>query len=132
MNRTTWIWVALGGAVMLAGTLLGACVERADAGRMTARVTFYDQSYASGINYHADESGILHPFWGSAAASWDIPAGSLVEVNGHVVLVIDRGLLGSGNPTHVDVYCDCGRDECERRFGYGLYEITILRWGFGQ
>ncbi|KKM90840.1 hypothetical protein LCGC14_1234470 [marine sediment metagenome] len=46
---------------------------------------------------------------GVAACSWDLPMGTIFSIEedptGGVYQCLDRGLLGAGNPTHVDVWC---------------------------
>jgi hypothetical protein len=120
----------LAAAALLAVTALPmSAPSPVRAGDGVALVTYYDSSFADGCVYSSPHGRCDRPYWGSAAASWDIPVGTVIRVGGHVVTVTDRGLLGSGNPTHIDVYCDLPAADCERLFGYGMYPIEILAYG---
>ena len=87
-----------------AALLAAACALAPTRGRTswTARVTYYVE-----IGYTASGQW-THD--GGAACSYDLPFGTIVRFveTGLSVVCNDRGMLGSGSPTWVDIWAPSG------------------------
>jgi 3D (Asp-Asp-Asp) domain-containing protein len=129
MRRHTWHAPVLGAALVLAGLCnMGPDgprpgIAQAAQSAQTSIITYY---YPTGNPTYSGQ----WPYWGSAAASWNIPLGSIVELpDGHVVVITDRGRLGWGN--WIDVYCPWELARyCAYQYSYHRGAIVIHRWGW--
>lgn len=71
-----------------------------------------------------------YPFAGSAAASWNIPLGSIFRfADGREVIVTDRGRLGSEGWLDIFVWSWSEVREVEAAYGFRA-TVEIVRWGW--
>lgn len=96
-----------------------------DAPALSVRVTYY-------LWTGNPTSSGYWPRAGSAAGSWNLPLGSLVEMpDGYIVIILDRGHLGSTG--WVDLYARSHHEGREFVRRYGDYTtVRVLRWGWGE
>ena len=85
----------------LAAPAAAAAVAQAPAWTVDARVTHYDEAgsvYCAGYSFTVAGETV--------ACSWDLPCGAAIYAEGvYLGTCEDRGLLGWGDPSWIDVYC---------------------------
>lgn len=113
-----WRLAALAFAVVLPFSQLGAAHADGAPWRSMTLTAFCDSGYM------ADGSYVHH---GAVAAGWNIPFGSLVEIDGMGVYVVeDRG--SAIVPGRLDVWMPtCGS---ANYFGRQVRAVRIQRWGW--
>jgi len=96
---------------------------------LTCRVTGYVRSQMSSHTYDGTSVWTREKI---CAASWNIPIGSLVRVNGldFTYRVADRG--GSLEPNHIDVLVDTVAQAyaIEEWIGGKYATVQVVRWGY--
>lgn len=115
--RVLWLVVAL--AMLVIGRVTDAHASQG------ARITFYD-------DYGTMADGRT-TYLGAAACSYDLPFGTQVMLSdGFVVTCEDRGMLGYGSPTWLDIWSPSyGWGQANVADCYGSYDdVTVLRWGW--
>lgn len=86
------------GIALALGLAIAACLPaKAHGHGSVARVTWYQGAGWTAGGWYTVE-GV------TAACSYDIPLGTWISVAGDVYQCQDRGLLGSGNPSWIDVF----------------------------
>lgn len=112
-------WAFLYLIIVIGSLTLYHTVKASSSYEVEARITYYTLTGTTYSGYQTRH--------GIAACSWDIPLYAwIVMPNGEEYQCLDRGILGYGYPSHIDIWAESGWHGQQLINRHGEY--ATVRW----